>query len=535
MRPIRPRYSAVASPARLVSQRARCCGVRRTHHIASHHSRIARVQPCRKRDASRLAARPASNSRRCAGNNSGGGGVGNKTPTGQPSQLAAKTKAESAARSAPIDASPLSLSAAHHIASEALPKNEKGKIEKSIKQLTFVLRATTPPTFQRAFHRAQHPCKVLHAAGAVRDWVQREGGGCVRSSLRGGGRVQPRHVLEHLPDLAVEREVEGKNRNKAGEGEERNNSKQRKKDADQTKGAQVSISCFILLGASGMKCRAKGSGMHVMKHAMLALVQWRQHLFTPLQPPITSAILHIFAQPYMYLLHTLYWARAATRETASGLLPIWEIHVAHATPVLDEANSSWTIGKDVDEAKTRWKKINEAHPTPITIGNNKVNSNNTSWHIGSRTAPTPVARAVSPNLVDSDNTSLKIGCSVPNSGRLRSVYRLVDSNNTPWKIGGSVPTPVAARAVSPDLVDGDNTSWKILCNPVVQARAENVDSDNKSWEIHNTREEVDAANTSWIIGSNEACAVPISDLVDGGSLTEVLLWPLYTADYRGGA
>jgi hypothetical protein len=45
--------------------------------------------------------------------------VRNKTPTSQPSQLAAKTKAESAARSTPIDASPLSLSTAYHIASEA--------------------------------------------------------------------------------------------------------------------------------------------------------------------------------------------------------------------------------------------------------------------------------------------------------------------------------------------------------------------------------------------------------------------------------
>ncbi|KAJ7805494.1 hypothetical protein B0H14DRAFT_3771381 [Mycena olivaceomarginata] len=303
---------------------------------------------------------------------------------------------------------------------------------------------------------------------------------------------------------------------------------------DQTKGAQVSISCLrwwsprrmsrmrerrgipkwryteskclvsILRCASGMKCRAEGSGMHVMKHTMLALVPWRQHFFTPLQPPITSAILRMVAQPYMYLLHTLYRARAATRETATGLLPIWEIHVARATPMarapeLDKANSSWTIGKDVDEAKTSWKKINEVHATPITIGNNKgwcanayfyrsqVDSNNTSWHIGSRTAPTPVcARSVS-QLVDSDNTSLKIGCSVPTP-----VACAVSTD----LIGGSVPTPVAARAVSPDLVDGDNTSWKILCNPVVQARAENVDSDNKSWEIHDTREEVDAANTS---------------------------------------
>jgi hypothetical protein len=67
-----------------------------------------------------------------------------------------------------------------------------------------------------------------------------------------------------------------------------------------------------------MKCRAEGSGMHVMKHGMvrlssflsrlpppsppplqLALVQWRQHLFTPLQPPITSAILCMVAQPYI--------------------------------------------------------------------------------------------------------------------------------------------------------------------------------------------------------------------------------------------
>ncbi|KAJ7711415.1 hypothetical protein B0H14DRAFT_3524530 [Mycena olivaceomarginata] len=229
-----------------------------------------------------------------------------------------------------------------------------------------------------------------------------------------------------------------------------------------------------------------------------------------------------------------------TPDTLDEANNSWEIHIAHATPVacapeLDEANSSWTIGKDplrhaVDEAKTRWKKINEAHLTPITIGNNKcvaptpdlrqhllayrepdctdpLTCNNTSWHIGSRTAPTPVACAVSPNLVDSDNTSLKIGCSVPTPVACAVSTDLVDSNNTPWKIGGSVPTTVAARAVSPDLVDSDNTSWKILCNPVVQARAENVDSDNKSWEIHNTREEVNAANTSWIIGSNEACAI----------------------------
>ncbi|KAJ7895589.1 hypothetical protein B0H14DRAFT_2558651 [Mycena olivaceomarginata] len=221
----------------------------------------------------------------------------------------------------------------------------------------------------------------------------------------------------------------------------------------------------------------------------------------------------------------------------------WEIHVARATPMLDKANSSWTIGKDVDEAKTSWKKINEVHATPITIGNNKgwcanayfyrsqVDSNNTSWHIGSRTAPTPVARAVSPNLVDSDNTSLKIGCSVPTPVACAVSTDLVDSNNTPWKIGGSVPTPVAARAVSPDLVDGDNTSWKILCNPVVQARAENLGGRSTIPVKRSTRPTLQA----WIIGGNEACAMPISDLVDGGSLTEVLLWPLYAADYRGGA
>ncbi|KAJ7692630.1 hypothetical protein B0H14DRAFT_3531433 [Mycena olivaceomarginata] len=284
-----------------------------------------------------------------------------------------------------------------------------------------------------------------------------------------------------------------------------------------------------------------------------------------------------------------------TPDTLDKANNSWEIHVAHATPVarapeLDEANSSWTIGKDplrraVDEAKNLleedqrgachsncpciqreqqqldyWKCV---APTPdlrqhllayrepdctdpltwyvrfqgwcanAYFYRSQVDSNNTSWHIGSRTAPTPVACTVSPNLVDSNNTSLKIGCSVPTPVACAVSPDLVDSNNTPWKIGGSVPTPVAARAVSPDLVDGDNTSWKILCNPVVQARAENVDSDNKSWEIHDTREEVDAANTSWIIGSNEACAVPISDLVDGGSLTEVLLWPLCKVQIMG--
>ncbi|KAJ7888566.1 hypothetical protein B0H14DRAFT_2562155 [Mycena olivaceomarginata] len=237
-----------------------------------------------------------------------------------------------------------------------------------------------------------------------------------------------------------------------------------------------------------------------------------------------------------------------TPDTLDEANNSWEIHVAHATPVarapeLDKANSSWTIGKDVDEAKTRWKKINEAHATPITIGNNKRQhllayqepdcTDPLTWptattHPGTSGAGLRRLRlhAVSPNLVDSNNTLLKIGCSVPTPVACAVSPDLVNSNNTPWKIGGSVPTPVAARAVSPDLVDGDNTSWKILCNPVVQARAENVDSDNKSWEIHDTHEEVDAANTSWIIGSNEACAVPISDLVDGGSLTEVLLWPL---------
>jgi hypothetical protein len=44
----------------------------------------------------------------------------------------------------------------------------------------------------------------------------------------------------------------------------------------------------------------------------------------------------------------------------------------------------------------------------------------------------------------------------------------------------------------------------------------------RSWEIHDAREEVEAANTSWTIGSNEARAVPTPDLVDGGNTKWVI-------------
>ncbi|KAJ7737835.1 hypothetical protein B0H14DRAFT_2638641 [Mycena olivaceomarginata] len=393
-----------------------------------------------------------------------------------------------------------------------------------------------------------------------------------RDLRRGGGRVQPRHVLEHLPNLAIEREVEGKNRNKAEKGEEettRNN--KRKTGTYQTKGAQVFISCLRWWSPCRMSRMRERLGFrsggtrnpNVCSHLYNGTnISSPWHSSRPSPPPSCA-----WSPNPTCTFCTLYRARAGDKGNSKWTIAnarravqtpdaldeannSWEIHIACATPVLDKANSSWTIGKDVDEAKTSWK-INEVHATPIVTTRltvrkcaaptpdlgwcpnayfyrSQVNSNNTSWHIGSWTALTLVACAVSPDLVDSDNTRRRLGAVC----RLRSPAQCLPiCNNTSWKIGGSVPTPVA-HAVSPDLADSDNTSWKILCNPVVQARAENVDSDNKSWEIHDTREEIDAANT---IGSNEACAMPIPDLVDGGSLTEVLLWPLYAADYRGGA
>ncbi|KAJ7793044.1 hypothetical protein B0H14DRAFT_3498578 [Mycena olivaceomarginata] len=184
--------------------------------------------------------------------------------------------------------------------------------------------------------------------------------------------------------------------------------------------------------------------------------------------PYDKRLVDIWACGIMcYCLHT------ATRKTASGLLPTLTVRKCAApTPDLRQHLLAYREPDCTD---------------PLTC-------NNTSWHIGSRTVPTPVARAVSPDLVDSDNTSSKIGCSVPTPVACTVSPDLVDSNNTSWKIVGSVPTAVA-RTVSPDLVDSDNTSWKILRNPVVQPRAENVDSDNKSWEI--------AANTSWTTRSTK--------------------------------
>ncbi|KAJ7846706.1 hypothetical protein B0H14DRAFT_3454197 [Mycena olivaceomarginata] len=171
-----------------------------------------------------------------------------------------------------------------------------------------------------------------------------------------------------------------------------------------------------------------------------------------------------------YCLHT------ATRKTASGLLPTLTVRKCAApTPDLRQHLLAYQEPDCTD---------------PLTC-------NNTSWHLGSRTAPTPVARAVSPDLVDSDNTSSKIGCSVPTPVACTVSPDLVDSNNTSWKIVGSVPTAVACT-VSPDLVDSDNTSWKILRTPVVQARAENLGDCGQYFLDH----QVDEGNTNWTIGNN---------------------------------
>ncbi|KAJ7833245.1 hypothetical protein B0H14DRAFT_2591605 [Mycena olivaceomarginata] len=176
-----------------------------------------------------------------------------------------------------------------------------------------------------------------------------------------------------------------------------------------------------------------------------------------------------------YLLHTLYRARAG-----------------------DEENSKWTTA-------------NGWCPNAYFY-RSQVNSNNTSWHIGSRTAPTPVARAVSPDLVDSDNTSSKIGCSVPTPVACTVSPDLVDSNNTSWKIVGSVPTAVACT-VSPDL-----------------ARAENVDSDNKRYlgdcGQYFLDHQVDEGNTNWTIGNNRRFLLLLELLPTFEWCPPLLLWPL---------
>ncbi|KAJ7809002.1 hypothetical protein B0H14DRAFT_2608395 [Mycena olivaceomarginata] len=303
--------------------------------------------------------------------------------------------------------------------------------------------------YHRAFHRAQYPCKALHAAGAVRDGVQREAADTGESSLRGCTRG----------DVA-------------------------------------------------------GGGVRVVS----AITAPR-----PSTPPVGSDDPHVHGLP-VGASHTLCWSSfwenldaetwrrmGADTETNARCDLLFVLTAGRTFCTLyraragDEENSKWTI------ANTNSEEVCCADPRLATTllayreldRTDPLTCNNTSWHIGSRTAPTPVARAVSPDLVDSDSTSSKIGCSVPTPVACAVSPNLVDSNNTLWKIVGSVPTPVA-RAVSPDLVDSDNTSWKILCNPVVQARAENVDSDNKSWEIHDTCEEVDVANISWTTRSTKA-------------------------------
>ncbi|KAJ7314716.1 Mur ligase [Mycena albidolilacea] len=318
----------------------------------------------------------------------------------------------------------------------------------------------------------------------------------------------------------------------------------------------------------------------------LALVQWRQHLFTPLQPPVTSAILRMVAQPYIrssvFAIPEMIEYLGIIGYKPADLNALNVIHItgmkgkgstsAFKDSILRETHPEWTTVWDrINENKTRVETTPDkpgyfrfmtlvAYHAFLSL---KVDVSILEVGVGgahdsTNIVPKPVEgvlvftvdqpaegldvlrqrvkdlKSSEFNMVscfliwfDSDNTLSKIGCSVQIPVACAVSPDLVNSNNTPWKIGGSVPTPVAC-AVSPDLVDSDNTSWKILWNPVVEARAENVDSDNKSWEIHDTREEVDAANTSWTIGSNEARAVPIPNLVDGGSLTEVLLWPLWT-------
>ncbi|KAJ7929773.1 hypothetical protein B0H13DRAFT_2310403 [Mycena leptocephala] len=136
----------------------------------------------------------------------------------------------------------------------------------------------------------------------------------------------------------------------------------------------------------------------------------------------------------------------------SALVALTLAAVAIAGPVhvardLDEANVSWTIGAGAVEARVV--------PTA-----DLVDSDNTSWKIG-RTLPTPAAVArEAPDLVDSDNTSWHIGRTLP-TPVARAVEEAVDSNNNGWSIGGrrALPTPVARAAE--EAVDSNNTGWTI--------------------------------------------------------------------------
>ncbi|KAJ7843621.1 hypothetical protein B0H14DRAFT_2585606 [Mycena olivaceomarginata] len=187
-----------------------------------------------------------------------------------------------------------------------------------------------------------------------------------------------------------------------------------------------------------------------------------------------------------YLLHM-----RATRKTASGLLPILTVRKCAApTPDLRQHLLAYRE-PDCTDPLTWSTAI--THPGTSGAGLRRL-------RLRAQCLLICYAQFQHRVKVDSDNTSSKIGCSVPTPVACTVSPDLVDSNNTSWKIVGSVPTAVA-RTVSPDLVDSDNTSWKILHNPVVQARAENVDSDNKSWEI--------AANNSWTTRSTKVRLSPL--------------------------
>ncbi|KAJ7788004.1 hypothetical protein B0H14DRAFT_2628709 [Mycena olivaceomarginata] len=383
---------------------------------------------------------------------------------------------------------------------------------------------------------AQHPCKALHAAGAVRDGVQREAADTGESSLRGCTRGDV-----------------------AGGGDEG--------EAGNSEVAVHGIQLFGQHPPLRMKCRAEGSGMHVMKMigdygastvytscgkrrstcprgpgsepyiaeqflGNLDAETWRRmgadtetNARCDLLFVLTAGRRGELSEIVQYLLHTLYRACAGDEEPASGLLP-----TKRATVLLTVRKCAGPTPDLVDSDNTSWHIGSRTCTDPPDL----VNSNNTSWHIGSRTVPTPVARAVSPDLVDSGQHLVEDWVQCADSGRLHSVLPICNKHLV--EDCGHVPTAVA-RTVSPDLVDSDNTSWKILRNPVVQARAENVDSDNKRYlgdcGQYFLDHQVDKSNTNWTIGNNRRFLLLLELLPMFEWCPPLLLWPLseFLSDY----
>ncbi|KAJ7935879.1 hypothetical protein B0H13DRAFT_2304368 [Mycena leptocephala] len=231
-----------------------------------------------------------------------------------------------------------------------------------------------------------------------------------------------------------------------------------------------------------------------------------------------------------------------------ALLAFSLLAVTIASPInvrrlpVDGDNTSWHIGARtaptpvaIDDSNTAWTiKIPDAAPSPAAARAIDLDSDNTSWHIGARTAPTPAA-------IDNSNTAwtIKIPDAAPSPAAASDIITQaraidLDSDNTSWHIGArTAPTP----AVPSSELDGINFFWTIeiprsVPTPgVAPPIARSVDGDNTSWHIGErtvptpavSPPAVDDGNTAWTIKIPNA--VPTPEVISGISMQSVHTYP----------